>query len=124
MTVKARFGFPLEYVADVEQVKRFYVDVLGLEVDRDHPTFVQFKDGFGGSFAIASDERLGGGDERELYWLVEDAEGAYEQLSRTAEISMPLKHLPFGKVFAVRDPAGQPQFLIELARERPSQQVS
>lgn len=40
MTATPRFGFALEYVTDVEAVKRFYVDVLGLEVEREHPTFV------------------------------------------------------------------------------------
>lgn len=40
MTATPRFGFALEYVSDVEAVKRFYVDVLGLEVEREHPTFV------------------------------------------------------------------------------------
>lgn len=44
MAVTTRFGFALEYVSDIDAVKRFYVDVLGLEVDREHPTFVQFKD--------------------------------------------------------------------------------
>jgi len=124
MSVKPRFGFALEYVEDVETAKRFYVDVLGLEVEREAPTFVQFKDGSGSNFAIASDERLGGGDERELYWLVDDAEAAWDRLSRMAEVSVPLKEMPFGKVFAVKDPSGQPQFLIELARNRPSRQVA
>src|SRR5437762_1687205 len=77
MTTKARFVFALEYVADVEAAKRFYVEVLGLEVERDSPTFVQFKDQAGHNYAIASDEPLGGSRELELYWLVDDAEAAF-----------------------------------------------
>jgi catechol 2,3-dioxygenase-like lactoylglutathione lyase family enzyme len=123
MTAKPRFGFALEYVTDIEAVKHFYVDVLGLEVEREHPTFVQFKDQTGANFAIASDEPLGGGGETELYWLVDDAEAAFCDLSRKAEVCLPLKQLPFGKVFGLNDPAGQPRYLVELAQNRPSRRV-
>lgn len=34
MNSKAKFGFVLEYVTDIEATKRFYVEVLGLEVER------------------------------------------------------------------------------------------
>jgi predicted enzyme related to lactoylglutathione lyase len=123
MTTTARFGFALEYVTDIDSVKRFYVDVLGLEVEREAPSFVQFKNQAGATFAIASDESLGGTRETELYWLVEDAEAAFRDLSPQAEVSLPLREMPFGKVFGIRDPAGQPLYLIELAQHRPSQAV-
>jgi len=123
MTVHARFGFPLEYVSDVEAVKDFYVQTLGVEVERYHPTFVQFRDSGGNNFAIASDQSLGGKGETELYWLIEDAEAAYRDLSQTAEIGLPLQQLPFGKVFSIKDPAGHFAYLIELATNRPSQEV-
>ena len=122
MTSRPRFGFALQYVPDIRTAKRFYVNVLGLEVERDHPTFVQFKEAAGANFAIASDESLSGADE-ELYWLVDDAEAAYRELSRKAEVSVPLKQMPFGTLFAIKDPAGKPRFLLELAQERPSQPV-
>lgn len=118
MSIRPRFGFVLEYVSDIETAKRFYVEVMGLEVERAHPTFVQFN-----SFAIASDEPLGGSGQPELYWLVDDAEAAYAELSAKAQVSMPLKQLPFGKVFAINDPIGRQRFLVELARNRPSQAV-
>jgi len=123
MTTRPRFGFALEYVSDMEAVKCFYVDVLGLEVERDHPMFVQFKDQAGASFAIASDESMSGTDDLELYWLVDDAEAAFDELSGKAEVSLPLKQMPFGKVFGLKDPAGQPRYLIELAEGRPSRRV-
>ncbi len=116
MNINPQFGFVVEYVTDIEAAQRFYVDVLGLKVERYHPTFVQFD-----HFAIASDESLSGTRAPELYWLVADAEAALTALSQTTEISIPLRQMPFGKVFAVKDPAGQLCFLLEFAQNRPSQ---
>jgi catechol 2,3-dioxygenase-like lactoylglutathione lyase family enzyme len=122
--VRPRFGMVVAYVRDVAAAKRFYVEVLGLEVDRDHPTFVQFRDPSGSYFAVASDESLGGGNEPELYWLVDDAAAAERALAARTEIVRPLEERPFGRVFAVGDPDGQPRYLLELARTRPSRQVA
>ncbi len=118
MSNKPEFGFVLEYVTDLEAARRFYIDVLGLKEERYHPTFVQFAD-----FAIASDESLSGTREREVYWLVDDAEAAFNELSKKGEITVPLKQMSFGKVFGVKDPAGETLFLLEFARNRPSQAV-
>ena len=112
-----RFGFALEYVPDIETARRFYIDVLGLKEERYHPTFVQFE-----TFAIASDESLGGQNEPELYWLVDDAQAALGELSAKTETT-PIREMPFGKVFTVTDPAGRPRYLLELAKNRPSQAV-
>ena len=116
MAIHPQFAFFLEYVTDVEAAKRFYVEVFGLEVERDSPTFVQFK-----NFAIASDASLSGTRDPEVYWLVEDAEAAFRELSPKAEVAVPLKQMPFGKVFGIKDPVGQPQYFIEFAKNRPSQ---
>ncbi|MDF2694507.1 MAG: hypothetical protein K0S65_2890 [Labilithrix sp.] len=115
MPMKLRFGFALDYVKDVEVAKRFYVDVLGLELERSHPTFAQFD-----RFAIASDESLGGRGESELYWVVDDAEAAFRELSAKAEVALPLQQKPFGTVFAVKDPDGRPRYVVEFAKNRPS----
>ena len=117
----ARFAFALEYVDDVQPVKRFCTEVLGLEVEREAPTFVQFK---GASFAIASDESMTGRRDPELWWVVEDAEAALRDVSARAEVSLPLKQMPFGKCFGVKDPSGQPHYLLEFAQTRPSQPVA
>jgi len=119
MQQKPRFGFALEYVKDIEAAKRFYVDVVGLKVERFHPRFVQFA-----GFAIASDEAMGGGKERELYWLVDDASEAFAEMSKHSEVTLPIKQMPFGKVFGIKGPAGQPLYVCQLAADRPSQQVS
>ena len=119
MNEKPEFGFYLEYVTDIEAARRFYIDVMGLEEERYHPTYVQFN-----HFAIASDESMSGAREPELYWLVEDAQAAFNELSQKAEIAMPLKQMPFGTVFALKDPSGRPRYLLEFARDRPSRAVS
>ncbi len=118
MTIQAKFGFVLEYVSDIEAAKRFYTDVLGLQVERYHPTYIQFE-----HFAIASDESMKESREPEVYWLVEDADACFNELSRKTEVIMPLKQMPFGKVFGIKDPAGEPLYLLEFAKNRPSQPV-
>ncbi len=115
---KPAFGFVLEYVADVEAAMRFYVDVLGLRVERYHPTYVQFE-----HFAIASDQSMSGTREPEVYWLVDDAQAAFDDLSNKAEVILPIKEMPFGKVFGIKDPAGEPLYLLEFAQNRPSRPV-
>jgi catechol 2,3-dioxygenase-like lactoylglutathione lyase family enzyme len=124
MASRPQFGFVLEYVDDVASARPFYTDVLGLEVDRESPVFIQFSDPAGVSFAIASDEALSGQREPEVYWVVDDAAALQAELAASAEISYPLTQQPFGRVFGVKDPAGQTQFFVEFARDRPSTLVS
>lgn len=123
MASKPRFGFVLEYVDDVAAAKPFYVDVLGLKVDRESPEFIQFSDPAGVNLAIASDESLRGNREPEVYWVVDDATAAFDDLSKTAEVTLPPKQMPFGTVFGIKDPAGQTQYMVEFARNRPSKPV-
>lgn len=118
MAFATKFEFALEYVDDVEKARAFYENVMGLKAERTHPTFVQFD-----HFAIAADERVGGGNEPELYWSVDDVEAAYREAAETAEIAVAMKDLPFGRVFAVKDPAGRPRFLLEWSRNRASKPV-
>jgi len=124
MATDLRYGLILEYVTDIPAARQFMVEVLGLEVERDNPVFVQFKDRNGVAYAIASDESLGGTGERELYWVTDDAEAAHAQLSQHATVNVPLDQKPFGTVFGIEDPAGQTHFVIEFANSRPSQAVS
>ncbi|HEY1960664.1 MAG TPA: VOC family protein [Polyangiaceae bacterium] len=108
-----RFGFVVVYVSDLAKSKRFHTDVLGLRVEREAPTFVQFE-----HFALASDERLGEGNEPELYWLVDDVEAFARELGSDAPISRPLETKPFGEVLGVRAPEGGTRFVLELAANR------
>ena len=115
---QAKFGFAIHYVTDIQAARRFYSEILGLKVERQAPTFVQF-----GSFAIASDDSMTGKRDTELYFLVDDAELALRELSMQTKVTMPLKQQPFGKVFGVQDPAGNTCYLLELAASRPSKTV-
>ena len=118
MINKVRFGFVLEYVKDIEAARRFYIEELGLEVQRYSPVFIQFN-----NFAIASDDSMSGNRDPEVYWLVGDVEAAFKDLFKKGEISLPLKQMPFGKVFGIKDPSGQPQYLLEFSKDRPSRPV-
>jgi catechol 2,3-dioxygenase-like lactoylglutathione lyase family enzyme len=118
MATNLKFGFVVAYVDDLQAAKRFYTEVLGLAVQREAPEFVQFD-----RFALASDESMDGKRQLEAYWLVDDAEAAFKELGAKAPISLPLRTLPFGKVFGVKDPAGQPRYVVELAKNRPSRPV-
>jgi predicted enzyme related to lactoylglutathione lyase len=118
MSNQPQFGFAIEYVKDIEAAERFYVDVLGLRVERTFPTFVQFE-----HFAIAADQPLGGAEETELYWLVDDAESAFSKMSEQGEVTLALTQQPYGKVFGIRGPAGRSCFVLELAQDRPSEAV-
>jgi catechol 2,3-dioxygenase-like lactoylglutathione lyase family enzyme len=122
----ARFCFAIEYVTDVQATRQFLVDVLGLKVDRDHPTFVQFSDPNGVSFAITSDERLQPAPDGapELWWAVDNAESAFDAMSRQSQVSLPLTQMPFGTCFGVKDPSGQVHYVLEFAQVRPSQPVA
>jgi predicted enzyme related to lactoylglutathione lyase len=123
MTNKAQFAFALEYVSDIEATTRFFTEVLGLEVDRGAPTFVQFKAGNGATYAIASDEAMDSNKERlpELWWTVEDADSAFREMSARVEVAMPPKQMPFGTCFGIKDPTGQVHYLLQFAPQRPSQ---
>ena len=118
MNKKPKFGLVVEYVKDIEAARHFYTEVLGLVVEREHPTFIQFE-----HFAIATDEPMSGNPGRETYWLVDDAESAFKSVSGEAEVTIPLKQTPFGKVFGVRNPDGSPCYLLELSQNRPSREV-
>ena len=118
MSNKAKFGFVLEYVTDIEAARRFYVEVLGLEVERYSTVFIQFT-----NFAIASDDSMSGNRDPEMYWLVDDAEASFMELSQKGEVSLPLKQMPFGKVFGIKDPSGQPQYFVEFSKDRSSRPV-
>lgn len=102
-----RFGFVLEYVPDVVAARSFYTDVLGLKVSRESPEFIQFADGEGVGWAIASDASLSGETKPETYWVVDDAAAQQKILSGKVTITLPLEERPFGQGFGVADPAGK-----------------
>lgn len=118
-----RFGFVLEYVEDVNEAKSFYTDILGLKVSRESPEFIQFADTAAVGWAIASDASMSGEAKPETYWIVEDIAALEKSLSGRVKITHPLEKRPFGQVFGIIDPAGETQYLVEFAKERPSNEV-
>ena len=117
MPVSPPFGFVIEYVKDVEAARRFYVDVMGLKEERYHPAYVQFE-----HFAIASDESVSGTKDVEVYWLIDDADAVHAELSQKTEVGE-IRQFPFGRVVTVTSPEGVQRFLLEFAKNRPSQAV-
>jgi len=123
---KANFAFALEYTSDLAAARRFFTEVLGLEVDREAPNFVQFKAGNGASYALASDQPLDPTQNGapELWWQVQDANAAFREMSAHAEVTVPLTEKPFGTCFGIKDPTGQIHYVLQFAAARPSQAVA
>ena len=66
---------------------------------------------------------MGGEAGEEVFWIVEDAGASFSSLQQMAEICLSMKQVPFGKVFGVRDLDGRPRYILEFAKNRPSQAV-
>lgn len=117
MTNDLRFGFAVANVKDIAKARRFYTEVLGLQVKREAPNFIQFE-----TFAIASDNPSAT-TPVELYWLVDDAEAARGALTARGAVCTAVEAKPFGKVFSTKDPDGGERFVLEFAAARPSKAV-
>jgi len=118
MNTRLKFAFVLEYVADLATARRFYTEVLGLEAEREHPTFIQFS-----SFAIAKLEPGTSAHAPELYWSVDDLDSAFTEISKHTTVLEAPKDAPFGRMFVVKDPDGEKRFVVEFAKHRPSKKV-
>lgn len=107
--------FVLVHVPDVAAVRSFYTDTLGFVIEDQQPGFIQFKQPNGATFAISEDtsHRL---SPVELWWYVDDADAAYNQLvERGVSVVAPLTDMPFGRTFAINDPAGRTLYMLQLA---------
>jgi catechol 2,3-dioxygenase-like lactoylglutathione lyase family enzyme len=118
-----RYGFVVEYVPDVNAATSFYTGILGLRVTRESPEFIQFADANGVAWAIASDASMSGELKPETYWIVDDITAFAVSVADTVTITHPLEARPFSRVLGIADPAGETQYLVEFARERPSRDV-
>ena len=83
---------------------------------REHAAFIQFD-----HFALASDAPLGDDRAAELCWLVADIDDAWQTLKDQARVRMPLRSLPFGRIFSIDDADGHPCYVMQWAEQRPSQ---
>ena len=94
-------------VPDLAAARAFYTEQFGLAVDTESPAFIQFRRAAGAVFALQPATNATSYTGLELWWNVENADQAHDELAaRGVPIAEPLRDLPFGRVFAVSDPAG------------------
>jgi predicted enzyme related to lactoylglutathione lyase len=97
-------------VPNIEQARAFYTEKLGLTVEDEQPGFVQFRRSGGlegASFALAENPSATPHAGVTLWWRVEDAAAAHDAFTaRGIPIVNPLQDRPFGRIFAISDPAG------------------
>ena len=117
--------FIVRHVTDIAAARAFYTEKMGLEIEAEQPGFVQFKSQEGAPFAISLASAdpvaaaLPGGQSEplELWWYVDDADGAYAELKdRGVEIVFPPMDAPFGRAFAIKDAAGEYCFILQPPR--------
>lgn len=105
----AGLDFVLLHVPDLEQARTFYTEKLGFAVEDQMPGFLQFKKNgeAGAIFALQEDKEFTPHSGVELWWIVDNADATYASLaSRHVEIVSQPADEPFGRAFAVKDPAG------------------
>jgi len=102
-------NFVMLYVPDIEKARAFYTEKLGLVVEDEQPTFVQFKQNadMGAIFSLAEQADVSPYKGVELWWMVDNADATYATLvNRDVEIVSQPSDEPFGRAFSVKDPAG------------------
>jgi predicted enzyme related to lactoylglutathione lyase len=105
--VKSNLDFVLLYVPDLAAARTFYTTTVGLEVEDENPAFIQFRRPSGAIFALQHEAGAKPHAGVELWWLLENADQAHEELvARGARIAEPLADRPFGRAFAIADPFG------------------
>ncbi|SRR6266567_6719778 len=110
-------NFVMLYVTDVEKAIPFYTEKLGLSIEDQLEGFVQFKQPQGTGAILALAQK---GDGRpvqnaELWWLVDDADATFAELSaKDVKIAQPLQDEPFGRTFAIQDPFGNTLYMMKL----------
>ena len=111
-------NFVLLHVTDIEQATAFYTEKFGLAIEDQMPGFVQFKQpmGQGATLALSSEGDGSPVQNVELWWFVDDADAAYADLvAKDVTVAQPLKDEPFGRTFAIKDPAGNTMYIMKLA---------
>lgn len=108
---------------DVERLRRFYEDVLGLRPEAERPAAVFYRVGAGTRFALSRSGGRASGTHTQMAFMVDDLEAevaslrargvAFEEYEtpRTVE---GIARLPAGKTAWFRDPDGNVIGLIQL----------
>jgi predicted enzyme related to lactoylglutathione lyase len=109
-------NFVIMHTRDMAGTQQFYTDTLGYTVEVGSPDFVQFKATDGTTLALSTEE---GGEPVELWWFVEDADATHESMrSKGIDIVSAPRDEPFGRAFAIKDPAGNTLNLLQLPAEQ------
>ncbi|MGI8588006.1 MAG: VOC family protein [Chloroflexia bacterium] len=107
-------NFVLFHVQDVAAARAFFVEKLGLELEADSPTFLQFKANGGASLGVIQPPPEGAEDVQ-LWWYVDDADAVHAKLvEKGVEIVQPPTDEPFGRTVAIHGPEGRPLYLLQL----------
>lgn len=109
-------NFVMLHVRDFEEARAFYTEKLGLAVVDEQPQFVQFAQpgGQGASFAMGVSAEAQPFGDPELWWYVDDADVAHAALvAKGVEIAAPPVDMPFGRTFAIKDPAGNTLYIMQ-----------
>lgn len=103
-----KLDFVVLDVADIAALRSFYTDTLGFAVEGEAPAFLQFAAPDGAvHFAMQQTPGATHHGGVELWWLVTDPDAEYERLARAGVQTVSEPHdMPFGRVFEIRDPAG------------------
>ena len=103
-----QLNFVFLQVPDIQAVRDFYVETLGMAVEADSPTFLQLAhpSGGGATLGIGVGETRGALPEV-LWWTVQDTDAVHAALvERGVHIVSAPKDEPFGRTCAFADPAG------------------
>ena len=99
--------FVLLHVEDIAAARAFYTEKLGFTVKDENPTFIQFATDGGAIFALSKETPATPTSTVELWWQVADVDATHAGLvAQHVEITSEPHDLPFGRTFAVKDPAG------------------
>lgn len=109
--------FIMLHVPNLPEAKSFYMDKLGFDVEDENPVFVQFKrSGEGAILALQESEGAAPTQSVELWWLVDDVDAVYSNLSaQGVEIISKPEDKPFGRTLSIMDPAGHTVNMFKLA---------
>lgn len=109
--------FVLVHVPSIAQVRAFYTETLGFTPVADSPTFLQYAPGpeGGATLAFSEESEAQPGVNPELWWFVDDADTTYAELiGKGAPVAAEPKDEPFGRTFAIHDPAGNTLYFLQL----------
>ena len=112
-------NFVMLHVPDVEKARAFYHEKLGLSIEDEQPDFVQFKQpgGHGATFALGKGEDASILQGAELWWFVDNADATCAAFSsQDVEIVTRPHDEPFGRAFAIKDPAGHTIHMLQLSQ--------